>query len=112
MSFPTHRYNRSAVGPAGPREDQFPSVGGWHPIVGEGQSISDGATTRISAAHKTDVIAEHVELISKGQRHFHFVDLGLDVLKLLEHLFPLPGCGFQKHATFERYQFPVAPVDS
>ena len=79
---------------------------------GVGQSISGGATTRISAANKTDVIAEHVELISKGQGHFHFVDLGLDVLKLLEHLFPLLGCGVRKHATFERYQFTVAPVDS
>src|SRR3989304_4105976 len=68
---------------------------------GVGQSISGGATTRISAANKTDVIAEHVELISKGQGHFHFVDLGLDVLKLLEHLFPLLGCGVRKHATLE-----------
>ncbi len=51
-------------------------------------------------------------MICEGQRDFHFVDFGLDVVELPQHLFPFFGRGQGKHAVFERYQFTVPSVDA
>jgi hypothetical protein len=42
-----------------------------------------------AAADKTDVLAKHVELVAKGGRYFHFVDLLVDLIEPREQCFPL-----------------------
>jgi len=65
-----------------PLDEQF-VAGDDRNSIAPFHSSGNTRAVRIPAAHETDVIAEHVELLGVGERHFHFVDLVLNVVEPL-----------------------------
>src|SRR5512143_1988914 len=63
-------------------------------------------------ANEIDVSAEYIELVGEGRRHFHFIDLFLDMIEPPEQFFSFLECQAGDQVSLEHQQSSVPPVDT